>query len=381
MQLKTNTRIAALPVGVYPSPIHNGLRLTVRPNVRTWSLRMRHPEHGRLIQQVLGHFPAMGHVDAVGAAVKAREELGKPLPAAIVTIQQVMNHYELTYLRAHRKDPNHRAAQLNRHISNVAGNDASKFSRRDAHALLATLNHIPAAQKTFKIEAQAAFNHAMLTGLIEEKLNPFQGLKTQAVNIRQRVLSEGELKLLLPWMEGADISQDLKDVIVISLHTLARSGECVSIEWFDLDLDRSAWHLPSHKSKNGAGRTIPLHATVVELLRRRKAARGGEGQWVFPSTKKKGHIAQHVLVNALWLCRGKMPIPHFTLHDCRRSGASHLAMMGVPENIIEVGLGHQRQQLVRTYQVYGYVKEVRAALERWGTHLQSLVQGTEQLTT
>lgn len=365
--LTSNTRIATLPVGVYPSSIHNGLRLTVRPKAKSWVLRMRHPTTGKLVQQVLGHHPEMGHVDAVQAAVTARGEIGTPKKAAAVTLQEVVNHYELTYLRMHRKSPQHRARQLHKHVAKWGATDASTLTRAEAHAMLAALSSTPAAQKTFKTEIQAAFNHAMVSGLIADRLNPFQLLKTKPAGVRQRVLSDGELSVLLPWLPGATIPQDLKDAMLITLYTLCRSGEAVGIEYSEIAGD--TWHLPGHKTKNGKARLIPLHPVVVEILERRKAS---GSRWAFPASRRTGSSPQQVFVNLLHTHRYKMPIAHFTLHDLRRTGASQLAAMGAPENIIEVGLGHQRGQLIRTYQVYQYEREVREWVMRLGEHLSSL---------
>lgn len=365
--LTSTTRIASLPVGVYPSSIHNGLRLTVRPKAKSWVLRMRHPATGKLVQQVLGHHPDMGHVEAVQAAVTARGEIAAPKKAKVVTLQEVVNHYELTYLRMHRKNPNHRARQLHKHIAKDGDKDASALTRAEAHSILSALAGTPATQKTFKTEIQAAFNHAMVSGLIADRMNPFQLLKTKPAGVRQRVLSDGELAVLLPWLPGADIPETLKDVMLITLFTLCRSGEACSIEHSEISGD--TWHLPGHKTKNGKARLVPLHPTVVAILERRKA---NGSLYAFPSTKKKGSIEQHVVVNLLCSYRDKLPIAHFTLHDLRRTGASQMAAMGAPENIIEVGLGHQRGQLIRTYQVYNYAKEVREWVMRLGDHLRGL---------
>lgn len=368
MAILPHKGIDRLPAGIYTSPIHNGLRLQVRPKSKSWCLRRRSPTTGKLIQQVLGHFPELDHIGAVQAAVAARmvdeAAVPKQLPP---TLQEVVNHYELTYLRLHRRKPLAIVKLLNRHLGPHKHIPAT-LTRAEAHGILATLNHVPAAQRVWKTEMQAAFNHAMLTGLLPDAVNPWQLLKTRPFGIRQRVLNDTELAVLLPWLPTSALPETLKDVFTISLYTLARSGEVCSIEHSEVVGD--TWHLPPHKSKNAKARLIPLHPTVMEILERR---RGNGSVYAFPSTNKtEGHIAQHCVVNMLCRYRSIIPVAHFSLHDARRSSASQLAAMGAPENQIELALGHQRGQLVRTYQVYSYEKEIREWVMKLGAKYDGL---------
>jgi integrase len=56
----------------------------------------------------------------------------------------------------------------------------------------------------------------------------------------------------------------------------------------------------------------------------------------------------------------------WTVHDIRRSVATHMARMGVPQEHIERVLGHVVQGVAGTYNRYSYMDEKRAALEAWG---------------
>ncbi|RYG99946.1 MAG: hypothetical protein EON58_02115 [Alphaproteobacteria bacterium] len=56
----------------------------------------------------------------------------------------------------------------------------------------------------------------------------------------------------------------------------------------------------------------------------------------------------------------------WTLHDLRRSAATHMARLGVAQEHIERVLGHVIEGVAGTYNRYSYIEEKRAALERWG---------------
>ena len=59
---------------------------------------------------------------------------------------------------------------------------------------------------------------------------------------------------------------------------------------------------------------------------------------------------------------------NWVIHDIRRSVATHMARLGVPQEHIERVLGHVIEGVAGTYNRYSYLDEKRAALELWGRH-------------
>jgi hypothetical protein len=52
--------------------------------------------------------------------------------------------------------------------------------------------------------------------------------------------------------------------------------------------------------------------------------------------------------------------------------------LGIAERVIEACLGHStasRNGLLRVYQVHGFDREKREALETWGAHVMALIEG------
>lgn len=62
-------------------------------------------------------------------------------------------------------------------------------------------------------------------------------------------------------------------------------------------------------------------------------------------------------------------MPHFTLHDFRRTGATHLTAMGVRDEVVELLLGHRIRGIRGVYMKHKYIEERREALEMWATKL------------
>jgi integrase len=70
----------------------------------------------------------------------------------------------------------------------------------------------------------------------------------------------------------------------------------------------------------------------------------------------------------------------WTLHDLRRTMATRMADLGVQPHIIEAILNHvsgHKSGVAGIYNRSTYAAEKRAALERWGSHIQTLLAKAE----
>jgi integrase len=109
-------------------------------------------------------------------------------------------------------------------------------------------------------------------------------------------VSEARQILALVTYDDRAVSRDLPDLIAFMFATSLRLGEAIAFEWVDVDLDAVQCNVTANTHRlKGKGlvrnvypnsklkhRTLGLPAWAVEMLRRRKAARGGEGL-VFPA--------------------------------------------------------------------------------------------------
>ena len=62
-------------------------------------------------------------------------------------------------------------------------------------------------------------------------------------------------------------------------------------------------------------------------------------------------------------------IDHWTIHDLRRTAATHMARLGVDEIVVERVLGHRIGGVKGVYNRYRYIEEKRAALMLWAAEL------------
>ena len=67
-------------------------------------------------------------------------------------------------------------------------------------------------------------------------------------------------------------------------------------------------------------------------------------------------------------------VPHWQLHDLRRTFSTGLARLGVFPHVKEALLNHTaaKTDVERVYDHYNYLSEMRAAMILWENHLASL---------
>jgi integrase len=70
------------------------------------------------------------------------------------------------------------------------------------------------------------------------------------------------------------------------------------------------------------------------------------------------------------------PIPHWTLHDLRRTAATGMAQLNIAPHVVDKVLNHVSgtiRGVAAVYNRFEYMEERRAALEAWGRHVGNLI--------
>jgi integrase len=246
--------------------------------------------------------------------------------------------------------------------------------------------------------------------------NPLTRLKARTKgNGRARVLSLQELVSI--WQVAGD--DDFGDVVKLLTLTVQRKSEIGDLRWTEVELsDDRQINLPEERSKNGLAHSVPLSdpAGIILSSRKRQVHRDyvfGSGQRGFQGwskAKRRLEIAACTLL-APQLMKGpggsldalsgaatrdragqqnRKPapasadavlhsiMPHWTLHDLRRTGATMIADFGLAEpHIIEAVLNHisgtSKEGVAGIYNRARYEAQKRAALERWATFLMTAI--------
>jgi integrase len=152
-----------------------------------------------------------------------------------------------------------------------------------------------------------------------------------------------------------------------------RRDEVGSMRRAELDLAGCLWQLPKERTKNNVANPVslaPRAAAILEALPRIV----GEQDFVFTTNGKRQAGFRAPKHASTRLC----PMPHWTLHDLRRTAASGMARLGVQLPVIEKVLNHVSGSfagIVGVYKHHVFTDEKRQALEAWARHVVALTSG------
>ena len=235
------------------------------------------------------------------------------------------------------------------------------------------------------ILARSFFAHAIARQRI--KRNPASDIPMKLIGVagtRDRALEPSEIGKLLAALDQADFLYPAHTIALrLLLLTLCRKGELVAAKWEQVDLDKGEWYVPPSHQKSGIPHLVPLSAQAVELFAAlRKLA--GRSPYVLPSLegRRDKPMADSSLNWALWQLTRKrngkpalLNIPHFTLHDFRRTGSTLLHANGYVSDVIEKALGHTIKGVRGVYNKASYAPERRTMLQFWANYLDGLAKG------
>jgi len=194
---------------------------------------------------------------------------------------------------------------------------------------------------------------------------------------RDRWLDEKELPKLFKAMNNAKgWSYENDSAVRLLLMLGVRKMELLAAPIQEFDLDGATWHLPAYRiNKKGAvDIDIPLPAQAVERLRQ-LIWLGSGSDYLFPARKSQTRMLPHIshdTVNSALKRFIKTDIPHFTVHDMRRTARTHLERLGFSPRIGEKALNHKIKGTEGVYNRYAYFEERRHALQVWADYLESI---------
>lgn len=152
------------------------------------------------------------------------------------------------------------------------------------------------------------------TWCVETKLwlakNPVKEVKLPSVSPhRERVISEDEIEILLPFL-----NDELKDIFLFALETGMRQSEICNLTWNRVFLDKK--YLLLEVTKNGRKREVPLSKIALDLLKGRKSKN---------KIKVFSYLPKYVSADFM-KSRVEAGLLDFTFHDARHTAATRIAL-------------------------------------------------------
>jgi integrase len=198
--------------------------------------------------------------------------------------------------------------------------------------------------------------------------NPTTDIRQLETSKRDRVLSEPELVDI--WQACGD--RDFGRIVRMLMLTGQRRQEIGGLEWAEISVERRQISLPAARCKNNRPHIVPLSEPAMALLqglsRDGKYVFGGFTSW----PRGKDHLDKRIAK------RRGVPLPHWTLHDIRRSVVTHINNLGfAPPHVVEAIVNHvsgnSKNGVAGVYNRAEYLAEREKALEQWGRYLTGLV--------
>jgi integrase len=183
---------------------------------------------------------------------------------------------------------------------------------------------------------------------------------------RQRTRKLGTDEIKLVWSSFDKLGYPYGQLFKMLLVTGQRLGEVAGMKWSEIEED--GWHIPNERAKSGKGHLIPLSSLAREIL----ANLPQFGEHVFRSR------VQDKSLQSFWTAKAKLDvnIPHWRLHDLRRTFATHLRSLGVERLVVSKLLNHAEAGVTKIYDRYAADPEKSAAMERWANRLREIISGT-----
>ena len=314
--------------------------------------------------------------DGINPIVHMKEEKAKEQLSE--TVNDLIKEFMEKYIYKHRKWPEYPERILRVDVAPVIGDMKCKnITGRDITKVLDPILERGSnvqANNTLTILKQM-FNYAVERGIIEN--SPCQRMTKQSVGgkekSRDRVLSEDEIMQVIAQLPNAKMTESFRIAVLLLLLTGQRAGELIQAKWAHINFEKRLWRIPKGNAKNEKEHILPLGSMAIELFESLKEY-SGEGVYVFAASSycDNEHAERRSLTRAIIRGQKTFGIEHWTLHDLRRTAATHMNGLNIQPHVIERILNHAMPGVMGVYNRYSYEAEMREALEIWGERVRLL---------
>lgn len=371
---------------------------SARTGKASWILRYRFG--GRNKEKVIGRYPDISLKDARELARNDRAKIQQGIDVASAKRREKLKAIDMhnveglgklwmeRHILSKYKYPEVVERVLRRHIYPVVGKIPIE-EIRPVHVDDVLNRIVTAGAPTVANDALRymfrMFHFAVKRKWIES--NPAYGFEISDAggteNPRERWLNRDEIAALADAMKTTANFGHINELAVWLLLALCvRKMELLSAKWAEFDLSKGVWSLQPSRTKKSVAIEIPLAPQVITWLNEVKVFACGS-EYLFPArrivTKKEGKTHRnrfdHISPDTLNVALKRLnldDIPHFTVHDMRRTARTLLAELGVDRFVAERALNHKVRGVEGTYNRYDYFDARKDALERWASLLDSI---------
>ncbi|MGZ2412268.1 integrase [Sphingomonas sp. F9_3S_D5_B_2] len=354
-----------------------GLRLRVGTSgKKTWIVRARAGQ--KVINKKLGNYPAMGLSAARKAAGGLLEALARDGSTEAVdrTFGAVATHWIEHVAKPKNDSWKLQQRRLEMHVlPHWRERKIADLRRADVRDLIEAIEGDVLPNRVLTL-VKTIFRYALSRDWIDA--SPVEGIaKPNAETERDRVLNMEEAAAI--WKAAGLLGFPFGPYLRVLGLTAQRRTEVASMRWSDVDLDAGTWTIPAKETKSDRAHLVPLSGPALAIIKDLPQL----GRFVFThdgETHVGGFAKAKSRLDTFIAAAGAKVAP-WTLHDLRRTAATHMVRLGVSEDVVGRVLNHAPKGVTaKVYALHTYAPEKRSALDRWAAELMRAVEGKQSAT-
>jgi integrase len=189
-------------------------------------------------------------------------------------------------------------------------------------------------------------------------------------NQRERELSNDELRKV--WFAAGQMPYPYGPLLQMLIMTGQRRSEVADARWSEFDLGKREWTIPAARMKMRKVHVVPITEDLLAFLR--GLPRFTRGDHLFSTTFGERSVGGFSKARER-LDKITGPIPHWVIHDLRRTMRSHLAdeQLGISERVAESMIAHAPPGIIENYVRYKYLEEKRRGFAAWHERLREIL--------
>ena len=358
---------------------------------------------GRRVRVSLGNYPDVGlqaararanHLlDEARQGINPKISLGQSATAYSLTVRKLSEKYLQDYVHSRELDSarNYESA-FETHINPRLGDKLAELvSREDVRDVMnaarakrprpkgvrgGQIGGVEAARTTMSVLRQL-YSWAIDERVLKRQDNPASRIQKNLPKKKtgETVLSLKEARIV--YQAAKDCGYPFGDHARLMLLDGTRCVEWTLTEESNVDLEEALNVIPADNYKSDHVHVVPLVPQAIEILK--AMPKPISGRYLLSTTGGSKPIRgiskfyRTQLRNQIIANTGAPLSKHLTSHVLRRTVATRLAeLLGDQgDKLIKRVLGHSDGSVTAIYNRYGYVREMRRALEAWAAELLS----------
>ena len=202
--------------------------------------------------------------------------------------------------------------------------------------------------------------------------------RPDAIKSRDRFLSDPEIGVV--WAACEEEDYPFGDCFKLALLLGQRRDEIANIQRDHIDVEGQLWEIPRALTKSDRTHLVPLPPQALALL---EGLANVSSRFCFTTTGNgpikgfsRAKLRIDATINKARAGDGLEPMPAWHIHDLRRTVASGLARLKVPQIVVEKIQNRSTGEgagVAGVYNRYSYMDERRAALEAWAQYVEAII--------